>query len=573
MSYATRRRRHDLTLADKKEIIRLIDNRTSQTDVAKIYNCSQSQISRIVSRREDIDAEWEACDDPEQKKRRITTETDESSQVAMKDEDLSQSMDQSRSPYPPSESTFDGSSGQAQTQTNDNGWLEYWKNHSSTFGRRSYRDMDPDFSPWSRHLGPGSAGKKLQGPGGRGRPKALFKKESRISNQLLDILKNYDLSDVYCADELALHYDAMPNMDGAEPEDGEEGEGEGDSDKKEKMSETNNKQITVLLTCNVTGADKRDFLIIEDSKKAESETAPSIPGCHRAKAPHAWMTSDVYREFLTALDYSMRKQRRYILLLVDNAPPHIPEAGKSLEHVRVLYIRSYTTPFFHGIFYSMRSHYRKQILLKLFAKNPELFANGKPDGNAAKEKGAPEWAVNVDFEDAVSMLKQAWTSVCPQDIVQCFSKSGICAPHIHGLPETSDDSLPELPEGFISDEQFEEYINIDVDAECSADSDLLSAECRILSDLRQQGFTDVGLEPSDDVSMDNSGLNFAALSNTSVENTPSVAGPKGDLPEDSSEVHGALVAVRNFLTRHDLHLNNLHALEEQIFSCDSGGPK
>ena len=571
MSYATRRRRHDLTLGDKMEVIRMIDNRTSQTDIAKLYNCSQSQISRIASRRDEIIEDWENCDDPEQKKRRFVTGDDQEA-VTTKDETVQTLTDKSTSPLPPSENTFDGSEQSQTPDTSNNGWLEYWKNHSSSFGRRSYGDFDPDFSPWNRHYGSGSGGKKS----GRGRPRASANKESRISNQLLDILKNYDLCDVYCADELALHYDAMPNLDSSQNE-GEEEE-EGDSEKKDCRTEMNQKQITVFLTCNVTGSDKRDFLIIEDSKRSEA-TATAIPGCHRAKAPHAWMTSDVFSEYLLALDYDMRKQRRYILLLVDNAPPHIPEAGKSLEHVRVLYVRSYATPFFHGIFYSVRAHYRKQILLKIFAQNPKFSTNGNAKGKGRKSStGSQAVSVTIDFEEAVSMLKQAWQSTSPQDIVQCFSKAGICAPHIHGLPESSGDDLPELPEGFITDEQYEDFVNIDVDAECSGDADLVSAECRILSDLRQQGFTDVGLEPSEDLPLDTSGLNSSGNSNSLTGSTPkvleSVPSSGGVARSESKsetnvrgEVQRALNTLRNFLERRGLHLHNLHALEAQI-SCD-----
>lgn len=568
------------------EVVRLIDNRTSQTDVAKIYNCSQSQISRIVSRRDEILADWETCDDPEQKKRRYVTEDDDQEEVMMKDETVQTLTDQSTSPRPPSENIFDGSEQSQTPDASNNGWLEYWKNHSASYGRRSYGDMDPDFSPWNRHFGSGSGGKK----GARGRPRASANKESRISNQLLDILKNYDLCDVYCADELALHYNAMPNLDSAEEE-----EEEGDSDnKKDPVRKTNHKQITVFLTCNVTGSDKRDFLVIEDSKRSEATTAAAIPGCHRARAPHAWMTSDVFTEYLQALDYDMRRQQRYILLLVDNAPPHLPEAGKSLEHIRILYVRSYSTPFFHGIFYSVRAHYRKQILLKLFAHKPKLpAANGESKGSKSRRRGSSQGstsgAVSVDFEDAVGMLKEAWRSVSPLDVVQCFSKAGLCAPHIHGLPEGDGDALPELPDGLITDEQYEEFVNVDVDAECSGDADLVSAECRILADLRQQGFTDVGLEPSDDLPLPlhlpladapalgasgSSGVSgHAPVASKTPDGAASAAVVKVEARPDrrsAGEVQRALTTLRNFLERRGLHLHNLHALEAQI-SCDAGG--
>ncbi|KAL8571482.1 hypothetical protein ACOMHN_001244 [Nucella lapillus] len=555
MSYATRKRRHELTLGDRMEVISMIDNRKSQTEVARVYNCSQSQISRIVSKREEIFAEWENCDDPEQKYSRVAKGTFKFHYG--KDEAAPTVADQSTSPRPPSESAYDGT--EQTPETPNNGWLEYWKNHSSSYGRQSFQDFDPEYSPWNRQSG--SGGK--HGP--KGRPKPSSNKESRISNQMLDILKNYDVCDVYCADELALQYDAMPNLDTSD----DEGDDEGGDDRKVKDTACH-KQMTVLLTCNVTGSDKRDLLIIEDSESDDASGV--IEGCQRARAPRAWMTADVYREFLVALDYDMRQQRRYILLLVDNADPHEADASRTLEHVRVLYMRSYTTPFFHGLFYSVRAHYRKQILLKLVASNPELMSpQGEEGPRQGGGGGALAGVVEIDTEEAVNMLKLAWKSVSAQDVVQCFSKSGLCAPHIHGLPQaTGAVTLPDLPPGLVSDEQYEDFVNLDVDAPCTGDAHLTSAHCRILADLRDQGFTDVGLEPPDDDP--DTGVNSSGGSSSGKGDVVGFDRPdKRRTPGGGGEVERSLSTLRNFLEQRGLHLHNLHALEAQIYSCHSGG--
>nr|KAG5687287.1 hypothetical protein BaRGS_001952 [Batillaria attramentaria] len=290
------------------------------------------------------------------------------------------------------------------------------------------------------------------------------------------------------------------------------------------------------------------------------------------------MTADIFKEYLLALDHAMRQQKRYILLLVDNIPPHIPEAGRMLEHVRVLYIRSYATPFFHGIFYSVRSHYRKQVVLKMVASthgNSSTGTRGR-SSKGEKQKGIPSQTVDISLPEALKMLQLAWQSVSPQDIVPCFSRAGICAPYIHGLPEPKVEELPDLPDGFITSEQFEDFVNFDTDVECSGGADLLSAECRILSDLRQQGYTDIGKEDYDDQSLDSSLAHTRSFSApgeahagaSSVKMTPNAGALVAAARQDkvgNAEAMGALGVLRSFLDQQNLPLHNLCALEAQIY--------
>jgi hypothetical protein len=412
-------------------------------------------------------------------------------------------------------------------------------------------------------------------------------KESRISNQLLDVIKCYDLCDIYCADELALYYNAAPSLE-------EEGEEDGEGDKSNGVMDPDVRQITVLLCCNVTGSDKRDFVVVENSQQNGESANHSSPAgplskCHRAWAPHALLTQDVYRQFLLSLDSDMRRQRRYVLLLVDNAPPHVHDAGRSLEHVRVVFLRSYCTPFFHGIFYNVRAHYRRQLLQKMLADNPQALAR-KGDN---KKKGV----VKVACEEAVGMLKLAWQSVGVQDIVQCFSKAGVCPPHIHGLPNSGNAELPEVPEGLLTDEQLENFVNMDVDVQCTGDAAMVSAECRMLVDLTEHAVMES--DPEHNTSA-NTSLNSShhhqdahrpgAPNSAPVKQqiitvplpSPSIPAPPlpsmapmgmakyESYPPTSVSVHGALDIVRNYLEQRGLHLHNLHALEAQIASSMPG---
>jgi hypothetical protein len=134
-----------MTIGDKREMIRLLDLHASQSDIARVYNCSQSQVSRMSSKRSEIIAEYNACDDQQQKKCRYNTSVLYSK--------LGQNApspnvrDQSTSPRSPVDSNAeadvgDDSEPSQPADTSNSRWLEYWKNHSS---RQSLRieDMDP----------------------------------------------------------------------------------------------------------------------------------------------------------------------------------------------------------------------------------------------------------------------------------------------------------------------------------------------------------------------------------------------------------------------------------------------
>ena len=58
-------RRHELTLSQRKLVIKLLDENKSQSAIAKILSCSQSQISRIASRKSDILALYDKCKNPD----------------------------------------------------------------------------------------------------------------------------------------------------------------------------------------------------------------------------------------------------------------------------------------------------------------------------------------------------------------------------------------------------------------------------------------------------------------------------------------------------------------------------
>ena len=68
---SNKRKRNDLSLADKFEVVKLLEQKTmSQTEIAKKLGCSQGQVSNISKKRDEIRAEFEKNANPDRKRQR-----------------------------------------------------------------------------------------------------------------------------------------------------------------------------------------------------------------------------------------------------------------------------------------------------------------------------------------------------------------------------------------------------------------------------------------------------------------------------------------------------------------------
>ena len=130
-----------------------------------------------------------------------------------------------------------------------------------------------------------------------------------------------------------------------------------------KMSK---ERITVSLCSSMLG-EKLKLLVIGKSRK---------PRCFKNIDPHtlpviyrnnkkAWMTSKIYEDYLQTLDKKMRRQKRHILLFVDNAPSH-PHLKFRILTVKYLppNTTSKTQPMDQGIIQTTKLKFRKRQVSK-----------------------------------------------------------------------------------------------------------------------------------------------------------------------------------------------------------------
>lgn len=121
-------------------------------------------------------------------------------------------------------------------------------------------------------------------------------------------------------------------------------------------------RITVALCASMTG-EKIQPLVIGKArqprcfKKIKPENLPVMYRNNK----RAWMNSSVYEDWLKRLDKKMKRQKRKIVLFVDNAPSH-PDI--SLENINLKFLPANTTsktqPMDQGIIQTTKLKFRKR---------------------------------------------------------------------------------------------------------------------------------------------------------------------------------------------------------------------
>ena len=136
--------------------------------------------------------------------------------------------------------------------------------------------------------------------------------EDYTIHTLQPLLGRYAADDIYNVDETGLFYKLLP--DRTYTLKGEDCHG----GKNSKV------RITLLLGANMTGTDKLKPLVIGKSMRPRCYTAirmDSLPVTYRANKKE-WMTSEIFNQWLSEWNSRFQRQRRIILLMIDNCPAH-----------------------------------------------------------------------------------------------------------------------------------------------------------------------------------------------------------------------------------------------------------
>ena len=214
---------------------------------------------------------------------------------------------------------------------------------------------------------------------------------------LPSILSRYSASEIYNVDESRLFYQCLPNKTFTLP-----------AEKASRGKKESKLRLTMLIGANMTGEDKLDPLIIGKSANPRCFRGVGhipLPYTFSAKA---WMTSQIWTEWINKFDHRIRSKGKKIALVIDNCPAH--PVVSNLTNIEVFYLppntTSHTQPCDQGIIQALKLRYRSQ-LLTTFLENL--------DDNLP---------FRVNVLDAIILLRAAWGDVSATTISNYFHHCG-----------------------------------------------------------------------------------------------------------------------------------------------------
>lgn len=210
------------------------------------------------------------------------------------------------------------------------------------------------------------------------------------------IRKDFSEDDTYNADETGLFYKLTPDRTL---------KFKGEQCKGGKLSK---ERITALLCTNMSGKDKRKLLIIGKSKNPRCfKNVVRLPVDYKANSK-AWMTSEIFIEYIRKWDEELAETKRKIILLVDNCPAH-----PNIEHLRYIKIvfmppntSSKLQPLDQGIIHAVKKCYRQSLLLKV-VQNIDAGIDFK-----------------ITLLDGINLIHRSWQKVSAQTIRNCYRHAG-----------------------------------------------------------------------------------------------------------------------------------------------------
>ncbi|XP_066110159.1 tigger transposable element-derived protein 3 [Saccopteryx bilineata] len=399
MELSSKKKLHALSLAEKIQVLELLDeSKMSQSEVARRFQVSQPQISRICKNKEKLLADW--CSGTANRERKRKRESKYSGideallcwyhiarakawdvtgpMLLHKAKELADIM---RQDFVPSI-----------------GWLVRWKRRNNVgFGARHV--LAPPFPPEP--------------------PPPGFPARTPLPLSL----KDFSPEDVFGCAEVPLLYRAMPSR-----------EGSGD-------------QVQVLLCANSRGTEKRQVLVsgLQATPRCFfGVSTEALPASYYPELGIPWS------EWLAQFDQDMGRQGRQVALLLAAQVVEELAGLPGLCHVRLLPLSatSPTTSLPSSVVRAFKAHYRHRLLGKLAAVQSETA------GSSLAEAGA-----GITVLDTMHMMAAAWAKVPPQFIVSSFIQEGL-APCKMPLSPGKASEMPPVPCG-LSLEEFSRFVDLE----------------------------------------------------------------------------------------------------------------
>ncbi|XP_033749246.1 tigger transposable element-derived protein 6-like [Pecten maximus] len=330
-SPSPKRHRTDLTLEKKVQLIADSEKlpKLSQKELSLKYGIGRATVSDILKRREQYNSQFkENC---ESKKKRFPS----SSKYGELNEAVFKWFSQARAKnIPLSGLIVHEKALQFSKELNleefkaSNGWLESWKNrYSIGYFKVCGESADVDIESVNDY-----------------------------KRRVPSIVAGYHNKDIFNCDETGLFFRALPDKTLAEKR------------KECKGGKLAKERLTVMMCCSSVG-EKLKPLVIGKARKPRcfgNINVDKLPVLWRSNKK-SWMTSETFKDWIGRINSDMKKQRRHILVFLDNATSHSHDL--TFSNVTLRYLPANTTsklqPLDLGIIRAFKARYRKNMMQHL----------------------------------------------------------------------------------------------------------------------------------------------------------------------------------------------------------------
>ena len=175
------------------------------------------------------------------------------------------------------------------------------------------------------------------------------------------LLSNYDLENIYNADEFDLFYQCLPDKSY--------------QFKTEKCSGGKHSKIRItgLAAANAVGNKLPMFVIGKAKNPRCFKNIKKLP-CRYRSQRKSWMDSVLFEEWVRDVNKKFKAEGRKVALIVDSCPAH--PIIENLSHVKLFFLPPNTTsvsqPMDQGVTRCFKAHYRKRLVLRSLDSNKPL---------------------------------------------------------------------------------------------------------------------------------------------------------------------------------------------------------
>ncbi|XP_039954302.1 jerky protein homolog-like [Bactrocera tryoni] len=201
------------------------------------------------------------------------------------------------------------------------------------------------------------------------------------------------------------------------------------------------------------------------------------------------MTGSLWSMIMKEFDNEMGKQKRKVLLIVDNAACHKVD-GLNVENVKITFLPPNTTsllqPLDQGIIHCFKVYFRKIMVRKQIL----AIENGL---------SIKQFITSISILDALNFIKRAWWLVKSDTIRNCFQKESLALNNYAGfqVEDISFAPIEEIVDVTIEIHNFDEYVGCDSDIDCF---DVLTDE-EIVKDVLNEADVESSEESAVDAKM------------------------------------------------------------------------